>query len=168
MARTKIYTAFDGDSDMNYYRTLQMWSANSHIDFSLNDAHDLNYARDDSLPESIINQLRARLDVSKAMILLVGEKTKGNRKGILKYEINYALRNNLPILLSFIGFDGTETYTSKLWADALLPKVPTIITDADVRYCLISPFTKSSVEYFISQYSNNCLPNQGYTWVWKQ
>ena len=56
--RTKIYIAFDGDSDLMSYRTIQSWSANQALSFNLNDAHDVNYARDDSLPQSIINQLR--------------------------------------------------------------------------------------------------------------
>lgn len=168
MARTKVYTAFDGDTDLAYYRTLQMWSANSKIDFNLNDAHEVNYARDDSLPESIINQLKERLDLSKSMILIVGEKTKSNRRGILKYEINYALRNNLPIQLAFIGFDGKEANNSTLWNTYLVPKIPTIITESDEKYCLVSPFTRNSIESFISTYTNNNLPNKGNTWLWKQ
>lgn len=31
------------------YRTIQAWSADQPTSFILNDAHDLNYARDDSL-----------------------------------------------------------------------------------------------------------------------
>ncbi len=168
MSRTRTYTAFDGDTDMPYYRTLQMWSANSNIDFKLNDAHDLSYARDDSLPQSIINQLRIRLDASKSFILIVGEKTKSNRRGILKYEINYALRNSLPILLSFVGFDGTEGNTAELWQYSLLPKIPTTIVQTEEKYCLISPFTKHSIEHFINLYSNNNLPSRGNTWLWKR
>ena len=168
MARTKVYTAFDGDTDLAYYRTLQMWSANSNINFNLNDAHDVNYARDDSLPESIINQLRDRLDLSKSMILIIGEKTKSNRRGILKYEINYALKNALPILLAFIGFDGKEENNSTLWNTYLYPKIPTVITEFDNKYCLVSPFTKNSIEKFISTYTNNNLPSKGNTWLWKQ
>lgn len=167
MPRTRTYTAFDGDTDLSYYRTLQMWSANSHIDFKLNDAHDLSYARDDSLPQSIINQLRVRLESSKSFILIVGEKTKSNRRGILKYEIDYALRNHLPILLTFIGFNGTERNTAELWKYRLLPKIPTAIVQADETYCLISPFNKASLEAFIATYSNNNLPNRGNTWLWK-
>ena len=44
--RNKTYIAFDGDTDMSYYRTLQMWKANENINFEFYDAHDLNTARD--------------------------------------------------------------------------------------------------------------------------
>jgi hypothetical protein len=168
MSRTRIYTAFDGDSDMVYYRTLQMWSANSYISFDFNNAHDLNYARDDSLPQSIINQLRERLDISKSVILLVGDKTKHNRKGILKYELNYSLKNQLPILLSFVGFDGSENNNSDLWNRELLPRIPTVINAEEDKYCLISPFNKVSIEYFVRNHSNNNLPKKGYSWLWQQ
>lgn len=55
--RNKTYIAFDGDTDMIYYRTLQMWKSNANINFEFYDAHDLNTARDTSLTESIKNQL---------------------------------------------------------------------------------------------------------------
>src|SRR2546430_1566672 len=93
LGRTKTYIAFDGDTDLMSYRTIQAWSADPKHPFVLNDAHDINYARDDSLPESIINQLRERLDVSKHLVLLIGSATNRNRRGILQYEIRYALRN---------------------------------------------------------------------------
>lgn len=71
--RTKMYVAFDGNKDMKYYNTLKMWSNNNEIDFSLNNAHDLKQARDTSLPESIKRSLRDRIQVSKIMLLIVGE-----------------------------------------------------------------------------------------------
>ncbi|MCL1998788.1 MAG: hypothetical protein FWG65_08475 [Turicibacter sp.] len=49
--KNKTYIAFDGDTDMSYYRTLQMWKANNNIDFDFYDAHNLNTARDTSLTE---------------------------------------------------------------------------------------------------------------------
>jgi len=165
--RTKTYIAFDGDSDLMSYRTVQSWSANQAISFNLNDAHGINTARDDSLSQSIINQLRERLDNTKILILLVGDKTKYNKKGILKYELQYALRNKLPIQLSFIGFETNHSNTSELWNKYLQPKIPTVLTEASEIYALVSPFTRASVEYAIKTYSHLRLPNKGFTWNWK-
>ena len=86
--RTKTYIAFDGDADLMSYRTIQSWSVDPRQLFTLNDAHEVNNARDDSLPESIINQLRERLGVSKHLVLIIGSATNSNRKGILQYEIS--------------------------------------------------------------------------------
>lgn len=59
--RTRTYIAFDGDADLMSYRTIQGWSADPSYPFTLLDAHDLSNAQDDSLPESIIKQLKIRL-----------------------------------------------------------------------------------------------------------
>ena len=100
--KNKTYIAFDGDTDMEYYRTLQMWKENKNIDFDFYDAHDLNTARDTSLTESIKNQLRERFENSKLFMILVGEKTKSNRK-FIPWEIEQALERNLPIIVIYLN-----------------------------------------------------------------
>lgn len=163
--RTKTYLAFDGDADLMSYRTVQSWDADNSS-FSLNDAHDVNYARDDSLPESIVNQLRQRLEVSKNLALVIGSETKGNRRGVLRYELNYALRNGLPIFLFFKGYGADTQNTDQLWRGKLLPLIPEVITQSDSKYCLICPFTKIAFASAVTGYSNNNLPQSGYTWHW--
>lgn len=166
LMRTKTYLAFDGDADLMSYRTVQSWDADDSS-FSLNDAHDLNDARDGSLPDSIINQLRLRLELSKNFALIIGSETKGNRKGILKYELNYALRNELPIFLFFKGIGADVPNNEQLWKNRLLPKIPTVITSNETKYCLVCPFTKKAFASAASNYSNNSLPDEGYVWHWK-
>jgi len=100
--RNKIYVAFDGDTDMTYYRTLQMWKTNRNIDFDFYDAHDLNSARDSSLTESIKNQLRIRFDNSKLFMIIVGDNTKWNRK-FIPWEIDQALNRDMPIVVTYIN-----------------------------------------------------------------
>lgn len=95
--RNKIYTVFDGDTDIHYFYLMKAWTNNENFNFEIKDAHDLNYANDTSLEESIKNQLRIRLQNSKAIILLVGEKTKYLHK-FVRWELEYALRNRLPII----------------------------------------------------------------------
>lgn len=95
--RDKIYTVFDGDTDIHYFYLMKAWTNNENFNFEIKDAHDLNYAKDTSLEESIKAQLRIRLQNSKAIILLVGEKTKYLHK-FVRWELEYALRNKLPII----------------------------------------------------------------------
>ncbi|MFY7734203.1 MAG: TIR domain-containing protein [Bacteroidia bacterium] len=95
--KNKIYVAFDGDTDIHYYYLMKAWTNNDNFDFEINDAHDLNTARDSSQEESIKNQLRLRLQNSKALILLIGENTKYLRK-FVRWELEYALKNNIPII----------------------------------------------------------------------
>lgn len=165
--RTKTYIAFDGDADLMSYRTIQSWSADKNNPFTLNDAHDVNEARDNSLPESIINQLRERMEVSKNVLLLISSDTNKNRKGILQWEIGYALRNSLPIILVFIGYSSSTANTESLWKDKLFPKIPLTLRDTSLdKYCLISPFTRERVVSAIQLYSVNNLPSKGYSWHW--
>lgn len=96
--KNRTYIAFDGDTDIAYYRTLQMWKEHSDIDFDFYDAHDLNTSRDTSLTESIKNQLRIRFDNSKLFLILIGEKTKWNRK-FIPWEIQQAIECDLPIIV---------------------------------------------------------------------
>jgi hypothetical protein len=167
--RTKTYIAFDGDTDLMSYRTIQGWSADPKYPFVLNDAHEINWARDDSLPESIINQLRKRLEVSKQLVLIVGSATNRNRKGILQYEIRYALRNTLPIILVFKGFSSDDENSKELWREKLSPKIPAVLKNWEgYKYCLVCPFTREAVVSAIYTYSNNHLPSEGYTWHWKK
>lgn len=100
--KNKTYVAFDGDTDMSYYRTLQMWKSNKDIDFDFYDAHDLNTARDTSLTESIKTQLRVRFDNSKLFMIIVGDNTKWNRK-FIPWEIEQAINRGLPIIVTYIN-----------------------------------------------------------------
>ncbi|WP_321383514.1 TIR domain-containing protein [uncultured Enterococcus sp.] len=99
--KTKTYVAFDGSNDINYYKTMKMWSENDKIDFTLNNAHDLKQARDSSLPESIKRSLRERIQASKIMILIVGKETHHHTK-FVKYEVNYAQSLNIPIIMAVV------------------------------------------------------------------
>ncbi len=166
--RTKTYIAFDGDEDLMSYRTIQSWSADETVAFSLNDAHELTFARDDSLPESIINQLGPRLEASKHMVLIVSGKTSRNRKGILKYELNYALKHALPIILIFKGFSETDRNTLALWQKKLLPRIPSVVSrwQGD-KYCVVCPFTRNAVCSAIQRFSHRSLPSKGYEWCWQ-
>jgi hypothetical protein len=97
--RNKLYIAFDGDRDMECYLTLQMWNANKYIDFDFSDAHDLNTARDTSLPDSIKAQLRERMINSKVMLLCVGDHTRFLRL-FVPYEIRLARRLDIPMIVA--------------------------------------------------------------------
>jgi hypothetical protein len=131
--KNKTYIAFDGDTDMSYYRTLQMWKANDNINFDYFDAHDLNASRDTSLTESIKSQLRARFDNSKMFMILVGDNTKWNRK-FIPWEVEQALKRKLPIIVVYINGSRQKDDT----------KCPTSLRDA---LAIHIPFKASIMQY---------------------
>jgi hypothetical protein len=96
--KDKIYVAFDGDKDIQYYNLLKAWNNNDNLNFSINDAHDINTARDTSSEEQIKRQLKERFQYSKSFILLLGESTRYLYK-FVKWEIETALELELPIIV---------------------------------------------------------------------
>ncbi len=95
--RNKTYVAFDADNDMQYYRTMQMWDANSNVSFGFHDAHDLNNLLPTSNEETIKKKLRERLKNSKLFVLLIGEHTKNLHK-FVRWEQEQALKLDIPII----------------------------------------------------------------------
>lgn len=95
--RNKTFVSFDGDNDMHYYRLMRAWKQSDRTPFNFHDAHDLYYARDTSLEESIKNQLRKRLQNSHTFVLLIGEKTRYLYK-FVRWEIEQAIRKGLPVI----------------------------------------------------------------------
>ena len=95
--RNRTYVCFDGDNDIHYYWLMKAWRQNDGISFNFFDAHDLNTARDSSLTESIRNQLRERLKISKILVVLIGEQTRYLYR-FVRWEMEQALFLGLPII----------------------------------------------------------------------
>jgi hypothetical protein len=145
--RNKTYVAFDGDKDMLYYNLLKAWRDNDKIDFGLLDAHDINSARDSSQTESIRAQLRERLNNSKVMLLLVGESTSRLTR-FVKWEIDYAHKINLPIIV--VNLNKKRAYDSS--------RCPSAVLDDDVYTVHISyerDIIKYALDNFPGDYSQN-------------
>ena len=98
--RNKIYVCFDGDKDIHYFFLLKAWTKNQNDffkEFNFFDAHEMNYARDDSQEETIKKKLKERLNNSKLLIVLVGESTKYLYK-FVRWEMEQAIKMNIPIV----------------------------------------------------------------------
>ena len=147
--KNKTYVAFDGDNDMQYYRTMQMWKAHEHIEFDFYDAHDLNSARDTSTEESIKAQLRIRMANSRQMILLVGENTKYLRK-FVPWEVELARKKDIPIIVVNLN-------NKKSCDDSLCPSW--VLTD-DFRTVHIS-FKAKIIQYALDNFPNEYIKNSG-------
>ncbi len=137
--KNKTYVAFDGDTDMSHYRIMTAWKEHDHIDFNFQNAHDLNSARDTSSEESIKAQLRVRMDNSKQMLLLVGEKTKYLRK-FLPWEIELARKKDIPIIV--VNLNGKRGYDDDL--------CPTAIKDW--TYTIHVPFKLKIIKYALDNF----------------
>ena len=95
--RNKTYVCFDGDNDIRYYNLMNAWVQNDRFSFNFFDAHDLNTARDTSLPKSIKRQLRERILNSKSLIVLIGANTRYLYR-FVRWEMEQALELDIPIV----------------------------------------------------------------------
>lgn len=94
--RNKVYVCFDADEDMLAYQRLKAWKENENIEFDFNNAHELNPIRVFS-EENIKRNLRARLQNTKLMIVLIGNKTKNLYK-FVRWEMEFAIELDIPII----------------------------------------------------------------------
>lgn len=134
--RNKIYVAFDGDKDMQYYNLMKAWANNTNIDFDFHDAHETNYAHDWARTDSIRRQLHIRLENSKMFILLIGESTKMLTR-FVKYEVETAMRMGLPIIC--VNLNGSKVADSRepTWFKDY-PRIHVSFREKIIRYAIDS------------------------------
>ncbi|MER9494097.1 TIR domain-containing protein [Mesorhizobium sp. M0320] len=92
------YVIFDGDQDAWAYRFMKGWNASEHMSFAFNNAHDLDTMTSRAQSEEYVKRnLRARMERSSQVLVLIGEKTK-NLYRFVRWEMELALDLGLPII----------------------------------------------------------------------
>ena len=127
--RTKTYIAADWDTDKDAVNTLYRWNNSNYWGLSFGDAHELSQCRNDNTNNcNIKKNCSQNLEHSKCLVLIIGTNTKTLRAGycmycknyyycnytyksnksFVEFECDYALRNNLPIIVLY-----NSTYVDK-------------------------------------------------------
>jgi hypothetical protein len=89
------YVVFDRDNDKWAYVYMKGWKANDRVDFDFRDAHDLDAIdRDEAYVKA---KLRDRMKESKAVLVLIGPKTKNLCKYV-RWELELAIELDVPIV----------------------------------------------------------------------
>ena len=162
--RNGTYIAFHAEgktdptaSDIKYYRMLKAWHEHDSVEFKFVNSHDKVAAvRDTSSRQTIMRSLRARLDNSKNMVLIIGSTTK-NDTDFVPYEIQYAVDTcGIPLIVTYTGYEWiTEPAAlSHLWPRALADR----INNRTVRAIHI-PFKRRAIDDAIGQFTLNNLPS---------
>ena len=138
--RNKTYVGFDADTDMCYYRLMQAWKANEHIDFNFYNVHDINPNPNLTSEVAIKRQLRERFENTKNFVLLVGEKTKNLYKYV-RWEIDQAMERKLPIIV--VNLNGKRELDNNL--------CPPIIRDS---LAIHVSFHAAIVKYALDNWEN--------------
>ena len=142
--RNKTYVAFASE-DIKYYRLMEAWRENDHIDFSFFDAHDLYVARDTSKPETIKARLTERMKNAKQFVLLGSHtaKRKGsNGTSFLAHEVKAMVKLNLPVVAA--NLDGDRTVDRSF--------IPTPLLDAGY-YTMSVSFQPKIIKYALDNYA---------------
>lgn len=138
--RTGTYVAFDGlgeddptKSDFRYYATIQAWSANKNIEFSLTNSHEKTYAvRDTSLRATLYSRIQERLRASKNMLVILTKDTRYTGS-VLSYEIEQAIDTyKIPLIIAYPGYQAILNVDSHsdLWPKALAERINNVNTEA--------------------------------------
>ena len=158
--RTGTYVAFDGlgetdptKSDFRYYATIQAWSANKNIEFSLTNSHEKTYAvRDTSLRSTLYSRIQERLRASKNMLVILTKDTR-YIGSVLSYEIEQAIDTyKIPLIIAYPGYSSILDVDglSSLWPKALVDRINNDNTEA-----IHIAFAKDCILDAISQFSVN-------------
>jgi hypothetical protein len=120
--RTRTYIAADWTSDQDAVEQLKKWNKSEHWGLSFGDAHELSQCKSDSTNNcNIKKNCSQNLDSSKYFVLIIGEDTKDLRAGycmycknyydceyiyktnksFVEFECDYAIRNDLPIIVLY-------------------------------------------------------------------
>lgn len=92
------YTIFDGDNDKWAFGHMKGWAALPNVPFTFENAHDLDSMTARAQGEEYVKRnLKARMQQSTAVIVLIGDSTKNLYK-FVRWELDLALDLDLPII----------------------------------------------------------------------
>lgn len=161
--RNGTYIAFHAEgntnptaSDIRYYRMLKAWHEHDGVEFKFVNSHDkVDAVRDTSKRETVMRSLRARLDNSKNIILIIGKTTKYDTDYV-PYEIKYAADTcNLPFILVYTRWQGIlQPHIHKdEWPDELARRLTARTINA-----IHLPFKRGLIDDAISRFNINSQP----------
>ena len=133
----KTYVCFDADEDIHYYRLMQAWKQNEHIDFNFDNAHEINTLRSWSSEETIKAKLRERLQNTKVLVVLIGKSTMNLYKYV-RWEIEYAIDHDIPIVA--VNLNGNKSQDNLC---------PAILKD---KLAVYIPFSPKIVAYALNNW----------------
>jgi hypothetical protein len=161
--RNGTYVAFHAEgnpdssqSDMRYYRMLCAWHANDDFEFNMIDSHAKTaQVRDSSSRETLRTRLRERLNNSRNMVLIIGDRTRFDNDWVPE-EIAYAIDQcKIPIIAAYPGYDFIiqPTALRGLWPTALTTRI-----DNDTARVIHVPFKQVPLDAAIKQFDHNNMP----------
>jgi hypothetical protein len=139
--RNKTFVSFASE-DINCYWMMTAWRKNENIEFDFHDAHDLNTARDTSLPDTIRRRLRERLANTKQVVMLIGDESRAvatRPSRFFYYEVEVIKKLGLPVVFSNLN----AARVAQSW------RLPRLLTD---QYTISVPFRPKIIKYALDDF----------------
>lgn len=95
--RNKTYVCFDADQDTRYYDLMKDWEANASFPFHFDNDYKINKLIGVQSDEEVKSLLKDRLQNAKVLVIIIGKSTQNLYKYV-RFEIDYALKNFIPII----------------------------------------------------------------------
>lgn len=92
-----VYLAFDGINDLEPYNQIHEWEFSNNEKLTFIDGLDLYKQLDKTNDEILKNLVRERMKLASICVLLVNKTTKSFRR-FIRWQIEYAINNNMPII----------------------------------------------------------------------
>lgn len=95
--RNKAYVCFDPDNDLHCWNVLKAWNSEGILSFNIDMARELNQLYENITELTLRKHLKTVLHDMKILFVLIGNHP-GNLLRYSRPEIEYALKNNIPII----------------------------------------------------------------------
>ena len=153
MAIPRTFVGFSS-TDIHYYRLMQAWKENQHIDFNFTDCQlsDEINSEDETY---IKRKCRERINMAGTFAVLIGQDTRSKHKYV-RWEMEVALEKNCRII--GINLDGSR--------QVVAGTCPPIIKNIGAIFV---PYSPKIIAYALEHYAMN--PNDDYHYkdkVYKQ
>lgn len=146
--RNKTFVSFASEN-IHAYRLMCAWRSNQNIAFDFYDAHDLNTARDSSLPQTINRRLRERLNNAKQIVMLIGDETRrkaARNSSFFSYETRAIHELNLPVV--FVNLNQSRNSQKN--------RLPTRLSDQFSVCVSFQPkIIQYALDYFVAEFSSS-------------
>ena len=137
MGLPRTFVGFSS-TDLHYYRLMQAWKENEHIDFNFTDcqlASELN-SNDETY---IKRKCRERINMAGKYVLLIGDDTKSKHKYV-RWEAEVAIEKSCTII--GVNLDKSKSVN--------VNKCPPVIRDIGAIFV---PFSAKIIAYALKNYS---------------
>lgn len=137
MGLPRTFVGFSS-ADIRYYRLMQAWKNNEHIDFNFTDCQLHNEINSEN-EQYVKRKIRERINMAGKFVMLIGQDTKRKHKYV-RWEAEVAIEKNCTII--GVNLDGSR----RIQGDTCPPIIRNI-------GAIFVPFSPKIVAYAIENYS---------------